>query len=246
MPYLLRKSLVLPCFLPDSPARSVRKPDPASFRASTAPLHKGTSGPRPPIHLLCLGQTDNFRVVLDIQIMGLEFVGHAPVARATITFPTQSFSNRLWPGCVRVPASQDENIQILIIHSFDFLQNLLESRQFRSIVDISIIFGFRLPWNSSRMSGMRVFFIGICGTAMGNAAVLLKSGVMKSRVPMPGCILPCPTSFPGWHHPIRRVFGQRAKGMEPDRVVVGNAVPGECKSRTCLEPVTFPSPPCLR
>ena len=66
------------------------------------------------------------------------------------------------------------------------------------------------------MSGMRVFFIGICGTAMGNAAVLLKKRGHEVAGSDAGVYPPMSgRPFPGWHHPIRRVFGQRAKGMEP-------------------------------
>ena len=45
-----------------------------------------------------------------------------------------------------------------------FFNQLMKSRQFVLLIPICSIFS----------DLMRVFFIGVCGTAMGNAAVLLK------------------------------------------------------------------------
>ena len=75
---------------------------------------------------------------------------------------------------------------------------------------------------------MRVFFIGICGTAMGNAAVLLKK--MGHEVAGSDTGVYPPMSDVLSNAGIHLNEGFSADEMinwKPDRVVVGNAVSGK-------------------
>ncbi len=72
---------------------------------------------------------------------------------------------------------------------------------------------------------MRVFFIGICGTAMGNAAILLKKTGHEVAGSDAGVYPPMSDVLESAGIPLFEGFAeQEMLGWEPDRVVVGNAV----------------------
>ena len=72
---------------------------------------------------------------------------------------------------------------------------------------------------------MRVFFIGICGTAMGNAAILLKKTGHEVAGSDAGVYPPMSDVLESAGIPLFEGFAeQEMLDWEPDRVVVGNAV----------------------
>jgi len=72
---------------------------------------------------------------------------------------------------------------------------------------------------------MRVFFIGICGTAMGNAAILLKKQGHEIAGSDLGVYPPMSDVLANAGIELFKGFDQQVmNSWNPDRVVVGNAV----------------------
>ena len=70
-------------------------------------------------------------------------------------------------------ASQYQNLQVFIVHPFRFPEKKGSSRDKSNFSGLKEGFGFPKLLFLRKLFPMRVFFIGVCGTAMGNAAVLL-------------------------------------------------------------------------
>ena len=119
-------------------------------------------------------------------------------------------------GVFTSTTSEDKDLEVFFVHYLlVFLNRLIKSRQF-----VFANLGYALF-----SIFMRVFFIGICGTAMGNAAVLLKK--MGHEVAGSDAGVYPPMSDVLVNAGIDLIEGFSADEMtnwEPDRIVVGNAV----------------------
>jgi UDP-N-acetylmuramate: L-alanyl-gamma-D-glutamyl-meso-diaminopimelate ligase len=72
---------------------------------------------------------------------------------------------------------------------------------------------------------MRIYFMGICGTAMGNAALLLRSAGHEVLGADAGVYPPMSGVLAEAGIPVREVYDpDRLAALKPDRVVVGNAM----------------------
>ncbi|MGB0184097.1 MAG: UDP-N-acetylmuramate:L-alanyl-gamma-D-glutamyl-meso-diaminopimelate ligase [Opitutales bacterium] len=83
----------------------------------------------------------------------------------------------------------------------------------------------RFGWQAGGIVGMHVYFMGICGTAMGNTALLLKARGHRVSGSDAGVYPPMSTMLGEAGIEIFEGFSaERLEGLKPDLVVVGNAM----------------------